>query len=85
MMEAIPIRRERYALLREDHLSFYNRVSVLLSAEELGGDEGIGKLIGPSDFQRLESHGCRLADRSLEYFHLQRTIRKIGKARQAPG
>lgn len=39
MMEAIRIRREGYAL-REDHLSFYNRFSVLLSAEELGEDGG---------------------------------------------
>lgn len=44
MMEAIRIRREGYAL-REDHLSFYNRFSVLLSAEELDGDGGIGQLV----------------------------------------
>jgi myosin heavy subunit len=44
MMEAIRIRQMGYAL-REDHLSFYNRFSVLLSAEELGGDGGIEKLV----------------------------------------
>ena len=43
-MEAIRIRREGYAL-REDHLSFFNRFSVLLSTEELGGDGGIGQLV----------------------------------------
>ena len=38
MMEAVPIRQERYAL-RENHLNSYNPYNVLLSAEELGGDE----------------------------------------------
>ena len=38
MMEAVPIRRERYTL-REDHLNSYNPYNVLLSAEVLGGDE----------------------------------------------
>lgn len=44
MMEAIRIRREGYAL-RETHSSFYNRFSVLLTQEELGGDGGIEHLV----------------------------------------
>ena len=45
MMEAIRIRREGYAL-REEHESFYDRFSVLLSSEELDGPEaGIEQLV----------------------------------------
>jgi myosin heavy subunit len=45
MMEAIRIRREGYAL-REEHESFYNRFSVLLSTNELSGAEtGIEQLV----------------------------------------
>ena len=45
MMEAIRIRREGYAL-REEHESFYNRFSVLLSSEDLKGPEtGIEQLV----------------------------------------
>ncbi|VEU34314.1 unnamed protein product [Pseudo-nitzschia multistriata] len=44
MMEAIRIRREGYAL-REDHKSFYNRFSVLLSADDLKEDIGIDQLV----------------------------------------
>lgn len=44
MMEAIRIRREGYAL-REDHSSFYNRFSVLLSADDLKGGIGIEHLV----------------------------------------
>lgn len=45
MMEAIRIRREGYAL-REEHESFYNRFSVLLSSDELNGTEsGIEQLV----------------------------------------
>lgn len=44
MMEAIRIRREGYAL-REDHNSFYNRFSVLLSADDLNGGMGIDQLV----------------------------------------
>ena len=46
-MEAVPIRRKRYALIREDHLDFYNPFDVHLFAEELilGGDGGIGRLV----------------------------------------
>jgi myosin heavy subunit len=38
MMEAIRIRREGYAF-REEHASFYNRFSVLLTAKDLEGEE----------------------------------------------
>jgi myosin heavy subunit len=38
MMEAIRIRREGYAL-REEHESFFDRFSVLLSPDDLKGDE----------------------------------------------
>lgn len=44
MMEAIRIRREGYTL-REDHSSFYNRFSVLLSQEDLEGGAGIEHLV----------------------------------------
>ena len=44
MMEAIRIRREGYGL-REDHQSFYNRFSVLLSADDLKDDIGIDQLV----------------------------------------
>jgi myosin heavy subunit len=45
MMEAIRIRREGYAF-REDHESFYNRFSVLLTGEDLDGEEtGILRLV----------------------------------------
>eukprot|EP00977_Amphora_coffeiformis_P007254 scaffold1573_cov173-Amphora_coffeaeformis.AAC.11 len=45
MMEAIRIRREGYAL-REEHESFFNRFSVLLSSDELEGPEtGIEQLV----------------------------------------
>jgi len=44
MMEAIRIRREGYGL-REDHQSFYNRFSVLLSADDLKKGVGIGQLV----------------------------------------
>jgi len=44
MMEAIRIRREGYAL-REEHESFYNRFSVLLSQEDLIAGSGIGHLV----------------------------------------
>ena len=45
MMEAIRIRREGYAL-REEHESFFNRFSVLLSSDELTGPEtGIEQLV----------------------------------------
>ena len=44
MMEAIRIRREGYAL-REDHSSFYNRFSVLLTEEDVQGDGGIENLV----------------------------------------
>lgn len=44
MMEAIRIRREGYGL-REDHQSFYNRFSVLLSADDLKEDIGIEQLV----------------------------------------
>lgn len=45
MMEAIRIRREGYAL-REKHESFYNRFSVLLTSEDVNGDEsGIEQLV----------------------------------------
>lgn len=45
MMEAIRIRREGYAL-REEHESFYNRFSVLLTSEDMNGDEsGIEQLV----------------------------------------
>lgn len=45
MMEAIRIRREGYAL-REEHESFFNRFSVLLSSEDLKGPEtGIEQLV----------------------------------------
>ncbi|CAB9513362.1 Unconventional myosin [Seminavis robusta] len=44
MMEAIRIRREGYAL-REDHESFYNRFSVLLSQEDMQGGSGIEHLV----------------------------------------
>jgi myosin heavy subunit len=45
MMEAIRIRREGYAL-REEHESFFNRFSVLLSSDELDCDEaGIVQLV----------------------------------------
>ena len=76
MMEVIRIRREEYGL-REDHLSFYSRFSVFLSAKELGGDGGIGQLIGSSDFQTLESHVYRLAERSFQNFHTRPWLQKI--------
>jgi myosin heavy subunit len=44
MMEAIRIRREGYAL-REDHLSFFNRFSVLIGAGEVDGGLDIEKLV----------------------------------------
>lgn len=44
MMEAIRIRREGYAL-REDHESFYNRFSVLLSEKDLESGSGIEHLV----------------------------------------
>ena len=44
MMEAIRIRREGYAL-REEHESFYNRFSVLLSQEDLDAGSGIEHLV----------------------------------------
>ena len=45
MMEAIRIRREGYAL-REEHESFFNRFSVLLSTGDLAGEEeGIVQLV----------------------------------------
>jgi myosin heavy subunit len=44
MMEAIRIRREGYAL-REDHQSFYNRFSVLLSPSDMEGEAGIEQLV----------------------------------------
>jgi myosin heavy subunit len=45
MMEAIRIRREGYSL-REEHESFFNRFSVLLNPEDLGGDTaGIVQLV----------------------------------------
>lgn len=44
MMEAIRIRREGYSL-REDHQSFYNRFSVLLSADDLKEGIGIDQLV----------------------------------------
>lgn len=44
MMEAIRIRREGYAL-REEHESFYNRFSVLLSQEDLAAGSGIEYLV----------------------------------------
>lgn len=44
MMEAIRIRREGYAL-REDHESFYNRFSVLLSEKDLEAGSGIEHLV----------------------------------------
>jgi myosin heavy subunit len=44
MMEAIRIRREGYAL-REEHESFYNRFSVLLSQEDLDKGTGIEHLV----------------------------------------
>lgn len=44
MMEAIRIRREGYAL-REEHESFYNRFSVLLSQEDLSSGAGISHLV----------------------------------------
>ena len=44
MMEAIRIRREGYAL-REDHESFYNRFSVLLSQEDMDAGTGIEHLV----------------------------------------
>jgi myosin heavy subunit len=43
MMEAIRIRREGYAL-REDHMGFYNRFSVLLTQADKG-DGGIAHLV----------------------------------------
>ena len=62
MMEAIRIRREGYAL-REDHSSFYNRFSVLLTEEELEGDRGIEHLVKVLS-QRLnvsDAGTCQLA------------------------
>jgi myosin heavy subunit len=44
MMEAIRIRREGYGL-REEHQSFYNRFSVLLSADDLKENVGIDQLV----------------------------------------
>ena len=47
MMEAIRIRREGYAL-REDHQSFYNRFSILLTPGDIsedGGEMGIEQLV----------------------------------------
>ena len=44
MMEAIRIRREGYGL-REDHQSFYNRFSVLLSTDDLKKGMGIAQLV----------------------------------------
>ena len=70
MMEAIRIRREGYAL-REEHESFYNRFSVLLSTEDLSGpDTGIEQLV------RVLSNRLHVTDADWQIGHSKIFLRR---------